>query len=81
MTLLPAFPASATGFVVTSRDDAGPGSLRQAILDANATPGPDVITFDVGGGGGQTLSASSPLPAITEQATVDALSQPPVVGR
>jgi hypothetical protein len=26
--------------------DSGPGSLRQAILDANANPGPDTIVFD-----------------------------------
>lgn len=25
--------------------DSGPGSLRQAVLDANANPGPDTITF------------------------------------
>ncbi len=31
---------------VTNADDAGPGSLRQAILDANATGGPDDIAFD-----------------------------------
>src|SRR5947209_4550132 len=31
--------------VVTNISDSGPGSLRQAILDANASAGPDVITF------------------------------------
>ena len=31
--------------VVTTNNDSGPGSLRQAILDANANPAPDVITF------------------------------------
>jgi parallel beta-helix repeat protein len=33
-------------FTVGNAGDAGAGSLRQAILDANARPGPDVITFD-----------------------------------
>ncbi len=35
-------------FVVTSTNDAGGGTLRQAILDANATPSaqPHTITFD-----------------------------------
>jgi len=33
-------------FVVTNAADAGPGSLRQAILDANNIIGPDTITFD-----------------------------------
>ena len=32
-------------FVVTTLSDSGPGSLRQAILDANERPGPDVINF------------------------------------
>lgn len=47
--LLAAFPASvgAATFVVTTTDDSGPGSLRQAILSAEASPGPDVITFNL----------------------------------
>jgi hypothetical protein len=32
-------------FTVTSLTDSGPGSLRQAILDANANPGADRIVF------------------------------------
>jgi hypothetical protein len=32
-------------FSVITNDDGGPGSLRQAVLDANANPGPDVIDF------------------------------------
>src|SRR5438874_10567770 len=32
-------------FLVTTTADAGPGSLRQAITDANANPGADVINF------------------------------------
>jgi subtilisin-like proprotein convertase family protein len=31
---------------VTTAADSGPGSLRQAIADAAASPGPDSITFD-----------------------------------
>ncbi len=34
-------------FEVTNLDDAGVGSLRQAILDANTNPGPDEIVFDL----------------------------------
>src|SRR5439155_12063100 len=33
-------------FEVTNANDAGPGSLRQALLDANAAPSADTITFD-----------------------------------
>ena len=33
-------------FVVSNTDDSGPGSLRQAILDANAQGGAETITFD-----------------------------------
>jgi hypothetical protein len=32
-------------FTVSNLADSGPGSLRQAILDANASPGPDLIRF------------------------------------
>ncbi len=35
-----------SGFVVSNTDDSGPGSLRQAILDANAQSGANDITFD-----------------------------------
>src|SRR5260221_943198 len=33
-------------FAVLNDADAGSDSLRQALLDANASPGPDSITFD-----------------------------------
>ena len=36
-------------FVVVNTNDSGPGSLRQAIIDANAdsSPGTDNIVFDI----------------------------------
>jgi hypothetical protein len=34
-------------FTVTNTQDAGPGSLRQAILDANMRVGPDTVGFDL----------------------------------
>ncbi len=40
-------PAQAATFTVTNTDDAGPGSLRQAIEDANAAAGADVIQFQI----------------------------------
>ena len=38
--------AAAASLTVTNAGDDGAGSLRQAIDDANATVGPDTITFD-----------------------------------
>ena len=42
---------SAATFTVTSTANSGPGTLRQAILDANASPGTDTINFNLPGGG------------------------------
>ena len=38
-------PAEAATFTVTNTNDSGPGSLRQAVLDANANPGADEVVF------------------------------------
>src|SRR5262249_38730947 len=46
---------------VTTLADAGPGSLRQAIFLANATPGDDTITFAVTG----TINLASALPDLS----------------
>jgi hypothetical protein len=40
--------AQAATFTVTNLSDSGPGSLRQAIADANANPDADTITFASG---------------------------------
>lgn len=53
-------------FVVTSTDDAGSGSLRQAILDANGNSEPDLIRFAVT----DTITLVNPLPSITENLTI-----------
>src|SRR6266568_1721825 len=62
-------------FVVTNTADSGPGSLRQAILDANARLGPDAITFSIASGA-QTISPLSPLPFVTDPVIVDGTTQP-----
>ncbi len=41
--------AHAATFTVTNTNDSGAGSLRQAVLDANAAAGPDTINFSVTG--------------------------------
>src|SRR5262249_5230408 len=63
-------------FVVTNTNDAGPGSLRQAILNANLISGNNTITFAIPGSGTQTITLASALPHLTEAATIDGTSQP-----
>ena len=50
-SLLLVSPAAlhAAPFTVTNLNDSGAGSLRDAIAQANAAPGPDTITFGVTG--------------------------------
>lgn len=64
-------------FTVTDDGDSGPGTLRQAILDANAASGADVVEFNIGGPD-KTIALSSPLPAITDQITIDGRTQDPL---
>ena len=62
-------------FTVTNTNDAGAGSLRQAIIDANAAAGADAITFNIAGGGVKTIALASALPQITGQVNLDASTQ------
>lgn len=52
--------SAAASFQVTNLNNAGPGSLRQAVLDANAAAGSDTISFAAGLTGTITLT-SGPL--------------------
>ncbi len=67
---------SATTYTVTSTADAGPGSLRQAIIDANTNPGADTIAFNIIGSGVQTIVPATTLPPITDAVTIDGYTQP-----
>jgi len=67
---------SAATFTVTSTANSGPGTLRQAILDANASPGTDTINFNLPGGGVQTIAPTNVLPAITNAVIINGYSQP-----
>ena len=53
-----------------------PGTLRQAIRDANWIPGPDTIVFAIPGGGVQVIELLSCLPVITDPVVIDGFSQP-----
>lgn len=66
-------------FVVTNTNDDGPGSLRQAITDANAHPDdqtPDEIDFNISGSGVHTIVLGSALPEITDPVIINGWSQP-----
>ena len=68
--------ASADVFTVSNVNDTGPGSLRQAILDANARPGTDTINFNIAGSGVQTIAPINALPDITNAVVINGFSQP-----
>lgn len=50
---------NAATYTVFNTNDAGSGSFRQAILDANANPGLDNIVFAISGSGVQTIYCQS----------------------
>lgn len=60
---------------VENTNNAGPGSLRQAILDANANPGVDMIDFAIPGAGPHRILLSEALPPLTEAVVIDATTQ------
>ena len=71
-------PVSANTFTVTNTGDnggvnpapgAGTGTLRQAIIDANANAGADTINFAAGVTG--TITLRSALPQITQNLTIN----------
>jgi hypothetical protein len=60
--------------VVSNTNDSGSGSLRDAIMRANANLGLDTIAFDVGTGI-QTIRPQTALPAISDPLIIDGSSQ------
>ena len=68
----PSAGTAAESLVVANTQDAGEGSLRQAILEADARPGPDTITFDsVLFHDPQTIKIESALPELSGELTID----------
>jgi CSLREA domain-containing protein len=92
LTVKPTY--ASTTFTVNlgdDRSDASPGNgtcsvvqfgtfctLRAAIQEANATPGPDTINFNLSttADGVAAISPESPLPPITQTVTIDGYTQP-----
>jgi len=71
-------------FVVTNTDDAGPGSLRQALLDGNDAPDENLILFNLPGAGPHVIHLLSALPVVTSPTIIDGwsasgLNEPPAV--
>jgi hypothetical protein len=80
-----------TSFLVTNTGDAGAGSLRQAILDSNGTPGRNEIDFAIPASTAAnldvpvpgfdpvnqtwTITPLTPLPTITNPVIIDGYSQ------
>lgn len=62
----PGLSLTAATFSVTNALDSGPGSLRQAVLDANASDGGDIVFLNTTG----TITLSSALPEITANVTI-----------
>ena len=74
-----AYEAGVSIFEVTNTNNSGPGSLRQAILNANAIPNGnalDQIQFNIPGAGVKTIQPASPLPDISDSVIIDGYTQP-----
>src|SRR5688572_9510724 len=65
--LISTLPSLAATFTVSSLADSGPGSLRQAVLSANAAGGPDLVDITVSG----TITLTSGEIPITDAVFVD----------
>lgn len=67
----------AADFTVTNTSNAGPGSLYQAITDANNTGEPNRILFNIPGDGVHKIDVSqNPLPLLMRDMVIDGYSQP-----
>jgi parallel beta-helix repeat protein len=73
------FNVQAAILVVTNNHDSGPGSFRQALLDA--TNGTDTILFRISGTGVQTISVLSALPPLTHPVIINGSSEPGFAGK
>jgi hypothetical protein len=74
------FAATRQSFVVTNVNNHGAGSLRDAIINANATIGTDTISFNIPGPGVKVISLLIALPELTDRVVIDATTQPGYAG-
>ncbi len=70
----------ATTFTVTTVNDSGAGSLRQAIIDANAdatatSVAPHLIQFGIAAAGVQTIAPTSQFPLIVRPVIINGFTQ------
>jgi hypothetical protein len=69
--------AWAAVFTVTNTNETGPGSLAQAITDANNSPGADTIAFNIPGPGVHAITVTGDgLPSVYDDVTIDGYTQP-----
>lgn len=68
LLFLPCSSPRADDFQVVNLQDSGPGSLRQAIIEANALPGPHLIEFEPDLSG--TITLAAPLPILAESTLI-----------
>ncbi|MBK7889054.1 MAG: T9SS type A sorting domain-containing protein [Bacteroidetes bacterium] len=62
-------------YTVTNTNDAGPGSLRDAVTMANASSGADVIQFQIPGSS-WNINILTPLPPLNDSISIDGNTQP-----
>lgn len=63
-------------FFVTTTNDFGPGSLREAINAANTNANTNSIHFNIPGAGPHTIQPTNPLPQIFAPVIIDGYTQP-----
>ena len=74
------FAGTRQNFVVTNANNHGTGSLREAIANANATVGLDMIVFNIPGSGVKQIKLLNTLPEITDPVVFDGTTQPGYAG-
>lgn len=71
-----AVSAWSADYTVVNVNNSVPGSLRQALTDANANPGLDRVVFAIPGAGLKVIRPATSLPVITDPVELDAYTQP-----